>query len=65
MKNWERGLVPGGFGLAGLLFLFAALKPVFTGLPLNVMYLILGASSLIFCVVTWGKLRGGSGQPKG
>jgi len=39
MKAWEQRLVPVGFGLAALFFFVAALKPVFSGRPLNAAFL--------------------------
>ena len=51
MRKWERSLIPGGFILAGLLFLFAAMKPVFTGQPLSAAFLMIGLAVLVFGIV--------------
>ncbi len=48
-----------GFMLAGLLFLFAALKPVFTGGAMNATFLIIGAA----CVVLGAVLGRKPGAP--
>ena len=56
MKKWERRLIVGGLIGAGLLFLFAALKPSFAGQPLNATFFILGVVLLIVGLATWRKL---------
>ena len=47
MKAWESKIVPVGLALAGVLFLFAAFKPMFTGESLNAAFFALGIVSLI------------------
>ena len=53
MKIWERRLICGGLGVAGALFLFAAIKPTFAGSSLNATFLILGLVLLIGSIVAW------------
>lgn len=55
MKNWERKLVLGGLGVAGFVFLIAAIRPVLTGLPLNVTFLLVGLACLVIGVIAWRK----------
>ena len=64
MKKWERNLVPGGFTLAGLLFLFAAMKRFLTGQALNAAFLAIGLALLVFGIVLWVRLgRAGRVEP--
>ena len=63
MKRWEGRLVPGGFALAGLVFLFAAFKPSFSGAPPNVPFLLFGVVCLVGGIVAWRKLEGGGAPP--
>ena len=53
MKTWERRLICGGLSTAGALFLFAAIKPTFNGLPLNVTFLLLGVVLLVGGIAAW------------
>lgn len=53
MKKWESGIVPGGLVLAGLVFLFAAVKPALSGLPLNVTFLLVGVVAVIAGTALW------------
>lgn len=47
-----------GFILAGVLFLFAALKPAFVGGSMNVTFLLLGAACTVLGVVIGRKADG-------
>lgn len=62
MKTWERRLVPGGFAVAGLVFLVAAVKPVITGLALNVTFLLVGLACVVLGVAVSRRSAGGSGS---
>lgn len=53
MKAWERNLVLIGLLIAGLLFLVGAVKPAFTGLPLNVTFLVVGVACLLIGILAW------------
>jgi hypothetical protein len=64
MKVWENKLVPISFALSSVLFLFAAVKPVIKGQPLNVAFLGVGALSLVLAIATWRKSSDGSGPPR-
>lgn len=63
MKVWKNKLVPISFALSSVLFLFAALKPVIKGQPLNVAFLGVGVLSLVLAIATWRKSGEGSGPP--
>lgn len=63
MKAWEHKIAPAGFLLAGVLFLFAAVKPTFVDQPLNAAFFILGIAFLIFGFVFWRRISGT--QPPG
>lgn len=63
MKVWERKIVPVSFALSGVLFLFAAVKPIIKGQPLNVAFLAVGVLSLVIAIATWRKSVDGSGPP--
>ena len=65
MKAWEHKIVPGGFALAGALFLVAALKPAVTGQPLNAAFFVIGIVFLVFGVVVYRKRRGSATPPAG
>jgi len=64
MKSWERWLIPGGLALAGLLFLFAAFKPSFNGLPMNTTFFVLGVVFLILGFALSRKIARANGGPK-
>jgi len=59
MKRWETRIVPGGLALAGLISLFAAFKPAFSGSALNIPFLLFGVVCLVGGVAAWKKLGGG------
>jgi len=63
MKKWEGRFVIGGFTLAGLVFLLAALKPLMGGEPLNATFLLLGVACVVVGVVAWRGFHG-HGPPK-
>jgi len=63
MKVWENKIVPVSFAISSVLFLFAALKPVIKGQPLNVVFLCVGALCLVLAIATWRKSGGGTGPP--
>jgi len=64
MKSWERWLVPGGLALAGLLFLFAAFKPSFNGLPMNTAFFVLGFVFLILGFILSRRIARPTDGPK-
>jgi hypothetical protein len=63
MKVWENKIVPVSFAISSLLFLFAALKPVIKGQPLNVAFFCIGALCLVLAIATWRKSGGGTVPP--
>ncbi len=63
MKVWKNKLVPISFALSSVLFLFAALKPVIKGQPLEVLFLGVGVLSFVIAIVTWQKSGDGAGPP--
>ncbi len=63
MKDWKNKLVPITFALSSVLFIFAALKPVIKGEPLNVAFLGVGVLSLVLSIAIWRKSGDGSGPP--
>lgn len=64
MRRWESKIVPGGFALAGLVFLFAAFKPAFGDSAVNVTFLLLGVACLVVGVVVSRKVGAGSPPPQ-
>lgn len=65
MKNWENRIVPVSFVVSGMLFLFAALKPVLKGQPLNAAFFAIGVLGLILGIATWRKSGDRSQPPSG
>lgn len=63
MKVWERKLVPVSFVVSSVLFLFAALKPVIKGQPLDVTFLGVGVVCFVVGIATWRRSGDGSGPP--
>ena len=63
MKTWERRIVPVGLGVAGALFLLAALKPMITRQPLNVAFLVIGIVCLILGLGLLRKRDGDASPP--
>lgn len=63
MTAWKNKLVPISFAISSVLFLFAAVKRIIKGQPLNVATLGLGVLSLALFIATWRKSGGGSGPP--
>lgn len=63
MKVWEKKIVPVSFAFSTVLFLFAAVKPVIKGQPLNVAFLGVGVVCLVLAIATWRKSREGAGPP--
>jgi hypothetical protein len=64
MKRWESAIVPGGLAVASLVFFFAAVKPSFSGSPLNVPFLLIGIVCLAGGIVLWRKRDiGGTPRP--
>jgi hypothetical protein len=56
MKRWESAIVPGGLAVAGLVFLFAALKPALGGnAPINVPFLLFGVVCVVAGLALWRK----------
>lgn len=53
MKTWERRLVLAGLGIAGLLFLVAAVKPALQGGSLDVTFFLLGVVMVVGAIATW------------
>ena len=53
MKTWERRLVLAGLGIAGLLFLVAAVKPALQGGSLDVTFFLLGIVVVVGAIATW------------
>jgi hypothetical protein len=63
MTRFERMIAPGGFGLAAMLFFFAAVSPAFSGGSLNAAFLGAGVVFLAVGVAMWRKARGKPGEP--
>ncbi len=59
----KKTLVPLLFAVSAVLFLFAALTPVFRGQPLNAAYLSIGALSFVLALMTWRRTRIAPGPP--
>lgn len=55
MKKWESRIAPAGFLLAGVLFVVAAVLPMFRGQQLNAAFLPLGIVFAILGFVMWRK----------
>lgn len=63
MKVWESKIVPVTFTLSTLLFLFAALKPLIKGQPLNAAFLSIALIAFVIAIVTWRKSGEGPARP--
>lgn len=63
MKPWEQKIVPMGFGLAGVLFIIAAVISAFKGKGFNAAFFSLGTLFLILGVATARKSGGGGPIP--
>ena len=61
MKRWESGIVPGGLIVAGLVFLFAAIRPSFGEGDLNVPFLLAAVVCVGAGIAFWrGRNTGGT-----
>jgi hypothetical protein len=56
MKSWERKIVPVGFGVAGLVFVIAGVRPALAGGSLDVTFFLIGVVCAVIAVVAWRKV---------
>lgn len=63
MKPWERRIAPVGFFVAGVVFVIAAIVPVFRGEPMNAAFLPLGVVFAILGGVTWRRAQSTNPPP--